>query len=98
MKNYIKYLSILCVTLLFTSCLVDNGATVDEQYGLGPNLVGFLNPSVNASVAADGNTNDILMTVTFSGPTATEFIGDFDIISENYYDGNWMNKSIHLRE
>lgn len=79
MKNYIKYLSILCVSLLFASCLVDDGDTVDIEYGLGPNLVGFLNPSVNASVAADGSTTDILMTVTFAGPTATEFTGDFDV-------------------
>lgn len=79
MKNYIKYLSILCVSLLFTSCLVDDGDTVDIEYGLGPNLVGFLNPSVNASVAADGATNDIFMTVTFAGPTASEFTGDFDV-------------------
>jgi len=79
MKNYIKYLSILCVSLLFTSCLVDDDPTDDKAYGLGPNLVGFLNGTVNASVAATGDTNDIFMTVTFSGPTAAEFTGDFDV-------------------
>ena len=79
MKNYIKYLTILCVSLLLTSCLVDDGDTVDIEYGLGPNLVGFLDSSVNASVAADGARNDISMTVTFAGPTASEFTGDFDV-------------------
>lgn len=79
MKNYIKYLSILCVSLLFTSCLVDDSPTVDKEYGNGPNLVGFLNGTVNASVAATGEENDIFMTVTFSGPTASEFTGDFDV-------------------
>ncbi len=78
MKNYIKYLSILCVSLMFTSCLVEDDAPSDNN-DKGPNLVGFLNSTVNASVAADGNTNDILMTVTFSGPTSTEFTGDFDV-------------------
>ncbi len=79
MKEFIKYLSILCVSFLFASCLVDNGDTVDKEYGKGPNLVGFLNGTVNASVAADGATNDILMTVVFSGPTVSEFSGDFDV-------------------
>jgi len=79
MNNYIKYLSIICVSLLFTSCLVNDDPTVDKEYGNGPNLVGFLNGTVNASVAADGATNDILMTVTFSGPTASEFTEDFDV-------------------
>lgn len=78
MKNYFKYLSILCVSLLFTACLVEDDTPYDNN-DKGPNLVGFLNSSVNASVAADGNTNDILMTVTFSGPTSTQFTGDFDI-------------------
>ena len=78
MKNYIKYLSILCVSLLFTSCLIDDEAPSDNN-DKGPNLVGFLNSTVNASVAADGNTNDILMTVAFSGPTSAQFTGDFDV-------------------
>ena len=79
MNNYIKYLSIICVSLLFTSCLVDDDPTVDKEYGNGPNLVGFLNGTVNATVAADGATNDIFMTMTFAGPTASEFTEDFDI-------------------
>ncbi|OUR91384.1 hypothetical protein A9Q87_10510 [Flavobacteriales bacterium 34_180_T64] len=78
MKNYIKYLSILCVSLLFTACLVDDDAASDNN-DQGPNLVGFLDSSVNASVAADGSTTDILMTVTFSGPTSSQFTGDFDV-------------------
>lgn len=78
MKNYFKYLSILCVSLLFTSCLVEDDTPHDNN-DTGPNVVGFLDSSVNASVAADGNTNDILMTVQFAGPTSAQFTGDFDI-------------------
>ena len=78
MKNYIKYLTILCVSLMFTSCLVDD-ETISDDYDNGPNLVGFLDSSVNASVAADGNTYEVLMTVQFSGPTSSQFTGDFDV-------------------
>lgn len=78
MKNYFRYLSILCVTLMFTSCLVEDDTASDDN-DKGPNLVGFLDSSVNASVAADGTTTDVNMTVTFAGPTSSEFTGDFDI-------------------
>ena len=70
MKNYIKYLSILCISLMFTSCLVDD-ETISDNNDQGANLVGFLDSSVNASVAADGNTYEVLMTVQFSGPSSS---------------------------
>lgn len=76
MKNYIKYFGILCISLLFTSCLVDDSAPSDNN-DTGPNLVGFTSAAVNASVVADGSSSQVMLPVTFAGPTAASFSGDF---------------------
>lgn len=76
MKNYIKYLGILCLSLLMTSCLVDDAAPSDDN-DTGPNLVGFTRASVNASVVADGSTSEVALPITFAGPTASSFPSEF---------------------
>jgi len=76
MKNYIKYLPILFVSLLLTSCLVDDEDPF-EAFDEGPNLVGFTSATVNASVVADGFTSEILLPVTFAGPSASSVQSDF---------------------
>ena len=76
MKNYIKYLPVLFVTLLLTSCLVDDEDPFDS-FDEGVNLVGFTDSEVNASVVADGSSSEVLLPVTFAGPTASSYTGDF---------------------
>ncbi|MCK7591945.1 hypothetical protein M0G43_15260 [Subsaxibacter sp. CAU 1640] len=76
MKNYIKYFGILCLSFMMTSCLVDDSAPSDNN-DEGPNLVGFTSSTVNASVVADGSTSQVMLPVTFSGPTAASFPSEF---------------------
>lgn len=78
MKKTIKYLGILCISLLFTSCLVDDTAPSDSN-DQGPNIAGFSQKAQNLSAVSDGNeyTFDIKMQVV--GPTYAEMTGDVTV-------------------
>ncbi len=78
MKNYFKYLTILCVSLMFTSCLVDDvdeTATNDE----GPNLASFRNTSGTLGAIANGDEYAFDIQVEVLGPTITDQTGDVQL-------------------
>jgi len=78
MKNYFKYLTILCVSLIFTSCLVD-----DENENLlndeGPNLASFRNSSGLLGAIANGDEYVFNLDVEVLGPTITDQAGDVQL-------------------
>lgn len=76
MKNYIKYLTLLFVSLQLTSCAVDDTDPFAD-FDQGPNLVGFTSATVNASVVSDGSSSEVLLPITFAGPSAASFTEDF---------------------
>ena len=80
MKNIKKLLYLFLGATLVMSCVEDD--TTYELNGEGPNLVGFVKSSINASVVADGTDKEFLMTVKLAGPTASEFNEDFDVTVE----------------
>jgi hypothetical protein len=80
MKNIKKLLYLFLGATLVMSCVEDD--TTYELNGEGPNLVGFVKSSINASVVADGADKEFLMTVKLAGPTASEFNEDFDVTVE----------------
>lgn len=76
MKNYIKHITILLVSLMFTSCLVDDSAPSDNN-DQGPNFVGFSTGSFNATATADGSTYDFVLPIEVNGPTFEDVTGEF---------------------
>ncbi len=80
MKNYIKYLTIFCVSIMFTSCsdLVDDESRSDNN-DKGPNLAGFTLKSKNLSAVADGNDVLALIKMEVKGPTYFEMSGDITV-------------------
>lgn len=78
MKNSFKYLTILCVSLLFTSCLVDDQdpSTVNDQ---GPNLAQFRNPSTTLGAVADGNEFIFPLKIEVWGPTIVDQKDDVQV-------------------
>jgi len=75
MKNYLKYLTILCAFLMFTSCLVDDVAesTINDE---GPNLASFRNTSGLLGAIADGNEYQFDIQVEVLGPNYVDQTGD----------------------
>jgi hypothetical protein len=80
MKKYIKFLTLIGLVLTFTSCVEDE--TTYQANGEGPNLAGFVKSKINASVVADGEDKEVLMTVKLIGPTSSAFKEDIDVIVE----------------
>ena len=80
MKNIKKLLYLFLGATLVMSCVEDD--TTYELNGEGPNLVGFVKSSINASVVADGADKEFLMTVKLAGPTAAKFSEDFNVTVE----------------
>lgn len=75
MKKFNKYFTILFVTLLFSSCLVDDEAPSDNNDS-GPNIAGFAVTSQNLSAVADGNTREFGIVVELKGPGLREATED----------------------
>jgi hypothetical protein len=75
MKNYFKYLIILGVSLMFTSCLVEDTAP-SENNDKGPNLAGFVSKTQNLSAVSDGNEYIFDIRVQVKGPTLEAMSGD----------------------
>lgn len=80
MKNINKFLVVIFASLAMTSCLVDDDTAIDD-YDQGPNLVGFTDGKVNASVTADGEDKAYTLTTEVVGPTKNEITENvtFDI-------------------
>lgn len=78
MKNSLKYLTILCAALMFTSCLVDDEdpSTVNDQ---GPNLAQFRNPSTTLGAVSDGNEFIFPLKIEIYGPTIVDQKGDVQV-------------------
>ena len=76
MKNNIKFLALICISLAFTSCLVEEDSR-DDQNDQGNNLLGFVEAQMNASVTTDGSETDLLLPIQLAGPTATGYTGEF---------------------
>lgn len=75
MKNYIKYISILGIALMFTSCLVDDSAPSDLN-DQGPNLIGFASKTQNLSAVSDGSEYDFVIRMQVIGPNVATASGD----------------------
>ncbi len=82
MKKYINFLMVLCTISVFTSCLVDDEAQNYSLNDQGPNLLGFTQATVNASVVTDGTETSIILPVQLAGPTASTFSGEFTAMIE----------------
>lgn len=78
MKKINKYFTILFVTLLFTSCLVDDEAPSDNN-DTGPNIAGFARGSQNLSAVADGNTVEFGIVLELKGPSVRNFTEDVTV-------------------
>ncbi|MGA1225639.1 MAG: hypothetical protein ACO3VF_00010 [Tamlana sp.] len=75
MKNLLKLTCILGVTLMFTSCLVDDTGTTaanDE----GPNLASFTESSKTIGGIANGNEYEFDLSMSVIGPTVTDLTSD----------------------
>lgn len=70
MKKINYYFAILFVSLLFTSCLVDDEAPSDNN-DTGPNLAGFSDASANLGGIANGDTYTFDLRVQVKGPGIT---------------------------
>ncbi|NNC51340.1 MAG: hypothetical protein HKO01_12495 [Flaviramulus sp.] len=71
MKKLLKLTSIIVVTLMFTSCLVDDTAsTVSNDQG--PNLVSFADKSKLIGGIANGDEYEFQLNMELIGPTASE--------------------------
>lgn len=68
MKNNNKYLAFFCISLMFTSCLVDDEAPSDIN-DQGPNLASFVRSSQNLSAVTDGNQFTFNVPMELKGPT-----------------------------
>lgn len=77
MKKYIKFLATFCTILMFTSCLVDDEGGNYTENDQGPNLLGFTDSSINASVVTDGEEKNFIFPVQLAGPTASDYDGEF---------------------
>ncbi len=77
MKNYFKYLSILCVSLMFTSCLVED-ETISDDYDKGPNVVTFDRVVDHLTGVAEtgGAEYDFLKRIRVAGPTVKDLTND----------------------
>ena len=75
MKNYKKYLLLLGLALMFTSCLVDDTAPSDLNDD-GPNLVGFANKTQNLSAVSDGSEYEFDIRMQVIGPNVTTASSD----------------------
>ena len=78
MKKTIKYLGILCISLLLTSCLVDDSAPSDNN-DQGPNLAGFDVKTQNLSAVSDGSEYIFDIKMEVKGPTYQDMSGDVTI-------------------
>jgi hypothetical protein len=75
MKTFKILTIIILSSLVLGSCLVDQTDYMDKN-DQGPNLYGFLNASMNATITADGNTKDISIPISVYGPTSNEITSD----------------------
>lgn len=78
MKKINKYFTILFVTLMFTSCLVDDEAPSDNNDS-GPNIAGFARGSQNLSAVADGSTVDFGVVLELKGPSLSQTTEDVTV-------------------
>ena len=75
MKKLLKLISIIVVTLMFTSCLVDDVATTVNN-DQGPNLVSFANKASLIGGIANGDEYEFQLNMKVIGPTAIEMTSD----------------------
>ena len=73
-------LFILFVSISLISCVEDTA--LSDQFDDGPNLVGFVSATKNASVVADGSEQDFLLTINLTGPTSLDMSGDISVTVE----------------
>lgn len=81
MKKQIKFLSIACTILFFMSCDLGDDP-ISDLNDKGPNLLGFVNATLNASVVTDGEDKPYILPIQLAGPTASSFVGEFSATIE----------------
>lgn len=80
MKNIKIILTLVCVSLMFTSCLVDDEAPLNrEDVEQGPNIVGFTQPGQFLSAVTDGEEYDFSIPVQLVGPTLSQQSDDVSL-------------------
>lgn len=73
MKKFKKLLTVVCASLMFTSCLVDDEAPLNrEDVTQGPNTVSFTQPGQFLSAVTDGAEYNFSIPVQLVGPTLME--------------------------
>lgn len=77
MKTINKLLTFMIV-LTLSSCLVDDNVDT-KSYDQGPNIVGFSNTKIPASVSADGNTSIVNVPIEITGPTSVGMTEDITV-------------------
>ena len=78
MKNLIKPLLLLFVSLTMTSCLVDDNVTSDA-YSEGVNLAGFTSTGGSLNAVADGSEYNFTIPMRLIGPTSASMTEDVSV-------------------
>jgi hypothetical protein len=81
MKKIKIYILLFVFTISFSSCLVDDETATDD-FGKGPNLIGFIKSSIAANALADGSTTEVMVPLLVTGPTSLDITEDISFSVE----------------
>jgi hypothetical protein len=81
MKKFKIYILLFVFTISFSSCLVDDETATDD-FGKGPNLIGFIKSSIAANALADGSTTEVMVPLLVTGPTSLDITEDISFSVE----------------
>ena len=74
----IKLLTLLFITLIFSSCLVDDDV-ISDAYGDSPNLAGFVDRSTTISGVTNGDEYEYELNMEVKGPSLLDLTGDVNV-------------------
>lgn len=79
MKKYIKYLTVICSLIVFTSCLVDDEAPIYELNDQSTNLASFARDSQSLNAVTNGDEYVFDIVLTLIGPTSLDSNEDIPV-------------------
>lgn len=82
MKKFLNLILFVSASLALNSCLVDDDGGNYVNNDQSPNLLGFTQSTVNASVTADGEEKPLSFPVELAGPTAFQYEGEITVTIE----------------